>query len=300
MAFFTEDTLRFLRGLASNNSKSWFDQHRDDYQHHLKEPYQALAVALVRGVQAREPEYEMDPARATYRINRDLRFAKDKTPYKTDLGITVGRSDRHDPNWPAYTARVGLNGIAVAGGLYMPDNDVRDGVRRYIAEHTASLRTVVSSESFAATYGDLGVTPTSGRWPISRRRQKLSRSCSTSSGCFGPSSPTPTCCCSTTSTSSCSSAGTMPGRSWSFSRKLFGTPSECARPTVSCIGRGADLPINIEFHAGRPHQVRHRAAVFHSRGSSSPGRCRGRGFERGRCPRSCLPVLTRAYRGGAV
>ena len=57
MAFFTSETLDFWRGLARNNSKAWFDEHRKDYEQHLKEPYQALAVALCDGLRAEQPEY---------------------------------------------------------------------------------------------------------------------------------------------------------------------------------------------------------------------------------------------------
>ena len=90
MAFFTEESLDFWQGLARDNLKAYFDANRKTYETHLKTPYQELAAALVAGLQADQPEYQLDPKKATYRINRDIRFSKDKSPYKTELGITIG------------------------------------------------------------------------------------------------------------------------------------------------------------------------------------------------------------------
>lgn len=155
MSYFTKKTLTFLRGLDKNNSKAWFDEHRSEYQQHLREPYLALAEDLCEAVALVEPEYQMNPKQAIYRINRDIRFAKDKTPYKTNLGITMGRSEKHDPNWPAYTVRVGLDGLAIGGGLYMPGTDLRDHVRRWLAAHPDAVAPVLVDEGFVNTFGDV-------------------------------------------------------------------------------------------------------------------------------------------------
>lgn len=155
MSFFTEETLTFWRGLAADNSKGWFDAHRRDYERHLKAPYQALAAALVSGLRADEPEYLDDPKKATYRINRDIRFSADKSPYKTELGITIGRAAKHDWTYPAYTCRVGIGGVWVAGGLYAPEPELRDRVRRYVGEHSVELRKLMRRKAFRETYGEL-------------------------------------------------------------------------------------------------------------------------------------------------
>lgn len=155
MAFFTAESVEFWRGLAADNSKTYFDAHRPAYEEHLKTPYQALAAALVAGIQTEEPEYQIDPRKATYRINRDIRFSKDKTPYKTELGITVGRSEKHDPSYPGYTCRVGVHGVAVAGGLYSPSTELRDKVRRFVGDNSTELRELTADVEFVATFGAL-------------------------------------------------------------------------------------------------------------------------------------------------
>ena len=155
MTFFTPETLDFWRGLAADNSKAYFDAHRKDYERHLKEPYRALAAALVEGLQKDQPEYELDPRKATYRINRDIRFSKDKSPYKTELGITIGKGEKHNAAYPGYTCRVGVNGVAVAGGLYRPEPELRDRVRRHVGEHSKELRRLTRRKAFAEAFGEL-------------------------------------------------------------------------------------------------------------------------------------------------
>lgn len=156
MTFFTAKTVKFWNGLAKNNSKAWFDEHRKEYEAHLKKPYGALVEALVEQVRELEPEYTIEPKQAKYRINRDVRFAADKSPYKTELGITIGRHEKHDPSFPAYTCRVSTKGIWVAGGLYNPDPELRDHVRRYVGKHAEELAAIeADGTDFANTFGTL-------------------------------------------------------------------------------------------------------------------------------------------------
>lgn len=155
MSYFSKKTLTFWRGLAKNNSKAWFDEHRKEYEEHLREPYKALAEDLCEAISLGESEYQLDPKLATYRINRDTRFANDKTPYKTNLGITIGRREKHDWSWPAYTVRVGVDGIAVGGGLYMPKPDLRDDVRRWIAANPKKVQAVTADPDYAHYFGEI-------------------------------------------------------------------------------------------------------------------------------------------------
>jgi len=155
LSYFTKKTLTFLRGLDRNNSKAWFDEHRTEYQEHLREPYLALAEDLCEAVGLGEPEYELDPKRAIYRINRDIRFSNDKTPYKTNLGITVGRREKHDPSWPAYTVRIGLDGIAIGGGLYMPEPALRDHVRRWFAANPSAASSVLADTKYTTYFTEI-------------------------------------------------------------------------------------------------------------------------------------------------
>lgn len=155
MAYFTSASRKFWNGLAKNNNKAWFNENRKEYEQHLKKPYYELAAALCEQVAELEPEYDTPPKQAVYRINRDIRFSKDKTPYKTELGITVGRNEKHDWAWPSYTCRISTKGVWIAGGLYAPQPELRDKLRVYVGEHAAELAELEAAKPFGPTFGAL-------------------------------------------------------------------------------------------------------------------------------------------------
>ena len=83
---FTKRALSFFRGLARNNNKSWFDDHRDEYEIQVRQPMRELIEDLDTHFAQFAPEIGGDPKRSMFRINRDIRFSKDKSPYKTSPG----------------------------------------------------------------------------------------------------------------------------------------------------------------------------------------------------------------------
>ena len=80
---FTTATMRFLRGLARNNRKAWFEAHRADYEALVKAPMRELIEEMDVRFARFAPELVGDPRRSMFRIYRDIRFSKDKSPYKT-------------------------------------------------------------------------------------------------------------------------------------------------------------------------------------------------------------------------
>src|SRR5258708_14226244 len=107
---FAAASLRFLRGLARNNKKPWFEAHRADYETHIRAPMRALIEEMDVRFARFAPELTGDPKRSMFRINRDIRFSKDKSPYKT-----------HAACWFRHRAadhRVGGDAEAGSAGLY--------------------------------------------------------------------------------------------------------------------------------------------------------------------------------------
>src|SRR6266571_807820 len=80
---FTTATFRFFRGLARNNAKPWFEAHRADYEGQVREPMRALIEEMDVRLARFAPEITGEPKRSMFRIYRDIRFSKDKSPYKT-------------------------------------------------------------------------------------------------------------------------------------------------------------------------------------------------------------------------
>src|SRR5881296_847895 len=82
-AMFTPASLAFLRGLARHNNKPWFEAQRESYEHDVRDPMRALIEEMDVRLARFAPEITGDPKRSMFRINRDIRFSKDKSPYKT-------------------------------------------------------------------------------------------------------------------------------------------------------------------------------------------------------------------------
>src|SRR5256885_11045667 len=85
---FTTRSLHFLRDLAHNNKKPWFEGHRDDYEAHIRAPMRALIEEMDVRFARFAAELTGDPKRSMFRIHRDIRFSQDKSPYKTDRKST--------------------------------------------------------------------------------------------------------------------------------------------------------------------------------------------------------------------
>ena len=98
---FSPDAIQFLVDLAANNERSWFQPRKADYERLLKAPLEALCVALGETFERRGIPLSADPARSPFRIYRDVRFSKDKSPYKTNIGASfaVGRWRRWRRRW---------------------------------------------------------------------------------------------------------------------------------------------------------------------------------------------------------
>src|SRR5690242_18331896 len=98
-SYFTRDTFRFLDELAANNRKEWFDANRDRYERFAKEPMLRFISDLGPKLAKAAPGYQADPrpvGGSMMRIFRDIRFSKDKSPYKTALAAHFGRDDAGD------------------------------------------------------------------------------------------------------------------------------------------------------------------------------------------------------------
>src|ERR1700704_3651614 len=90
---FEPDAIQFLVDLADNNSRDWFQPRKGEYERLLKEPMERLCVALDAEFRRRDIPLRADPAKSPFRIYRDVRFSKDKSPYKTQVAASFPWSE---------------------------------------------------------------------------------------------------------------------------------------------------------------------------------------------------------------
>ncbi len=149
--------VRYLRGLSRNNSKEWFEAHRADYDA-LRADFTDLTTAVINGIKRTDPEIKTVSAKGSqFRINRDLRFSKDKRPYKTQFSASITEGGRASISEPGYYFQINHEGkLFQGGGLYAPDPQALGRIRRYVASFPAKLQAVLDHPRFESSYGEIG------------------------------------------------------------------------------------------------------------------------------------------------
>jgi uncharacterized protein (TIGR02453 family) len=128
---FPEAGLTFLRDLAANNNPLWFKPRRDDYEALVRGPMIALVADLLTLAAARKLPLSGEPAKAVFRIHRDVRFAKDKRPYKTHCGASLSRTGlKLAPG--LFYIHIEPGGCFVAAGFWHPEPPLLDRMRQRI------------------------------------------------------------------------------------------------------------------------------------------------------------------------
>lgn len=154
-AGFPREGLDFLRDLAENNDREWFAPRKAVYEEKLKAPMIELVAAVHREMVRFAPDYVGEPAKSLYRIYRDTRFSKDKTPYKTHVGALMWRNGMEKGEGAAYYIGISAKKVEVAGGLYSPDPGALAEVRRRIAGEPAAFRATFESPRVRKLAGEL-------------------------------------------------------------------------------------------------------------------------------------------------
>jgi uncharacterized protein (TIGR02453 family) len=121
---FSKETVAFFRGLKRNNSRNWFESHREIYENHILEPAKAFVVAMGRRLKEISPNIVAAPKvnKSIFRLNRDIRFSLDKSPYKPNLGLYFWEGPRSRMESPGFYVHLEPPTFLLGGGYYMfPD-----------------------------------------------------------------------------------------------------------------------------------------------------------------------------------
>ncbi|MBS7455799.1 DUF2461 domain-containing protein [Coralloluteibacterium stylophorae] len=154
--YFTDKTFRFLRGLARNNDRTWFQAHKADYERHLREPMLQLITDLQPGLAAISPHFRADPRRvggSLFRIQRDTRFANDKSPYKTWAAARLFHERAREVHAPGFYFHVDAGGGYAGGGLWQPDAPTLRRLRDFLLENPTAWTEATAGIGREAAWG---------------------------------------------------------------------------------------------------------------------------------------------------
>lgn len=151
-------TFAFLQGVQQNNNRDWFLAHKSEFEQ-AKADVLRFAENLISGLSAFDPTIppDLDPKKCVMRIYRDIRFSKDKTPYKENFAIAISA---HGKNFdgPGYYLHIHPAESFVAGGCWMPQPDELKAIRQEIDYNGADLNDILNKTAFKKYFGGLNTT----------------------------------------------------------------------------------------------------------------------------------------------
>ena len=143
--------LTFLSQVKKNNNRVWFEAHRPDYEL-AKARFEALVERLIEGLKPVEDLGDLQAKDCIMRIFRDVRFSKDKSPYRTNMGASIGPGGKRATRLPYYL-HLEPGGSFVAGGLYAPERPQLDRLRAVLAQDAGPLKAITSDRTFKRNFG---------------------------------------------------------------------------------------------------------------------------------------------------
>jgi uncharacterized protein (TIGR02453 family) len=156
MSFFTEDYLLFFQELAANNHKEWFDANRKRYEKSVKEPFKAFTEHLISEISKKEPAFkELRASDCIFRINRDIRFSKDKTPYKTMCSAVISPQGKKSSSIHGIYFELGPEHVRAYGGVYEIEKDDLYALREGISENLAAFQKLYKHKDFSNLFGQI-------------------------------------------------------------------------------------------------------------------------------------------------
>ena len=150
--FFTEETLRFFRGLKRNNDREWFEERRDVFERAVKAPMLALIERITQGMAEYAPAHMRPAAKILFRIYRDTRFSADKSPYKSHLGAWWARVGMEKTSGAGYYLHVSATEFVIAAGAYMPAKEQTLAIRRHLLANHDEWRQLIQNRKLLRAF----------------------------------------------------------------------------------------------------------------------------------------------------
>lgn len=153
----SNESLQFLDDLKANNNRDWFLDNKKRYEL-FKKDYHKLVADFLDAMKPLDPSLELLEVKdCTFRINRDIRFSKDKSPYKAHLGIWMSAGAK-GANRSGYYVHIEKGGSFIAGGFYSPEAEELKKVRKEIAFFYDDLEEILNDKNFKKEFGSLDRT----------------------------------------------------------------------------------------------------------------------------------------------
>jgi len=149
-----DKVLQFLQEVSENNNREWFNNNRKRY-HENRDKIIFLTEILINEIQKFDPGIAgTNPKDCMFRIFRDVRFSKNKAPYKTNFGCFIAKGGRKSI-YPGYYLHIEPNQSFAGGGIYMPQAEQLKAIRNYMAENAPDFKEIINEVKFKRTFPEM-------------------------------------------------------------------------------------------------------------------------------------------------
>ena len=155
MPFFTDDFSAFFKELAKNNNREWFHGHKKRYETSVKKPFEAFITEMLARISAADPRVQITAKDAILRINRDIRFSKDKTPYNLHHTAFLSAGGRKNKELPGFFLRLSPEMVGVMAGAYQPSKESLHKIRQAITKKHDSFSKTIDKKEFIDKYDSI-------------------------------------------------------------------------------------------------------------------------------------------------
>lgn len=156
MSFFSKDFIDFFIELAPNNNKDWFDLNRKRYENNVKKPFQNFVQHMIDEIAKTDASFKnIEPKDCIFRINRDIRFSKDKSPYKLMVSAVVAPNGKKSKAVNGVYFELTPEHVRVYGGIYEIEKDDLYAVREGIANNTYKFQALYTNPEFKNIFGEI-------------------------------------------------------------------------------------------------------------------------------------------------
>jgi len=153
---FPRALFRFLQALSENNNRDWFNEHKDSYRADVVDPVLDFIEAMRPRLRKISPHYLVDSrphGGSMFRIYRDTRFAKDKRPYKENVGCQFRHEAGKDAHAPGFYVHIANDGIFFGGGVWLPPYEVLGKIRDAIVDKPEEWKKITRNRTFIKHFG---------------------------------------------------------------------------------------------------------------------------------------------------
>ena len=155
MSYFNQDFIDFFKELSKNNNREWFNKNKQRYELSVKKPFEEFVEEMIHRISDEEDDIRITPKEAIFRIYRDVRFSKDKEPYKTHASAVISPKGRKDFSVPGWYIQLSAEDVRFYSGMHVMEKDQLQRFREHIAANLKEFERLLKEKDFKKYFGQI-------------------------------------------------------------------------------------------------------------------------------------------------